>query len=437
MTDYARVVSFIFDLFSHEFATQLFFVCLLMTFAFKKRNLFWLRYLLGWGALVGVMWLFRCFVPVPAVLIYLIVLSLLFGIVMLSFKVNFLQALFFVVTAHCIQNLISNVAYMLIYVVMLGTGKNEDYVYYYVEMPIVFAVGLVIEFFTVVRSLRNHEELAFNNIVVLYCSVAFLGVAIFLTHYARNAMWFLLDGLVYMLAIASLFVMATLIIEFMNLSYKKLQKENAVIVGMLRKDKQRYEQAKLSNEKIMIKYHDILKRMHGGIVDYEEMEECESDREIVHSTYFTGNTALDVVLSEKALMCERLGIRLICTADGEAMSFMKPHHIYSLIGNALENAIESVRREDEPSNKEITFNLMKREFMCVCSVSNYTSRVIEFRDGLPVTNKPNAEEHGFGTRSMKNVVKKYDGQIGFYQDGDIFTVTVTIPIVGSAERKKP
>lgn len=429
MTDYARVVTFIFDLFGYEFVTQLFFVCLLLAFAFKKRTWFWLRYLLGWGGIIGVQWLFRCFVSVPAVCNYVLVLAMVYGVVLLSFKVNFLQALFFVVTAHCYQNLISNVSYIVIYIVLLCTENNAHYSYYYVEMPVIFLAALVVEYFTLVRILRGHEELAFNNLVVLYSSATFIGVAIFLTHYAREAMWFLLDGLIYMLSIATLFVVATLIVEFTNLRYKKLEKENAVIVSMLRKDKQRYEQAKLSNEKIMIKYHDMLQRTHGGIVDYEEMEECEGDSEIVHSTYFTGNTALDVVLSEKALMCERLGIRLICTADGEAMNFMKPHHIYSLVGNALENAIESVRREQSPSNQEITLTVMQREAMCVFSVSNYTSRAVEFRNGLPVTNKPNAEEHGFGTCSMKNVVKRYDGQIGFYQKGEIFTVTVTMPIV--------
>ena len=54
-----------------------------------------------------------------------------------------------------------------------------------------------------------------------------------------------------------------------------------------------------SVKKIQIKYHDIKQREHQGIVDYEELSEIEGDKEILNSTYFTGNPALDVVLSEK------------------------------------------------------------------------------------------------------------------------------------------
>lgn len=57
----------------------------------------------------------------------------------------------------------------------------------------------------------------------------------------------------------------------------------------------------------------------------------------------TGNDALDAILSEKGLACEQGGIAFRCMADGAAVGFMAPTDIYSLFGNALDNAIEASR----------------------------------------------------------------------------------------------
>lgn len=436
MTDYVRAIAFIFDLLGNEFATQLFIISLVFAFIFEKRKLFWLRYLGGWALIVGTQWLIRLeYFPMPAVVNYVFVLLLLFGIYMLGYKIDGSRAAFLIVLVHGVQFALSNVTYIFINALMAGSGRFDWFMYYYIEMPILFVGGTVAAYFLLARPLMRMDEIVFHNKVLLYCVAAFVTVAVFFTHYARMSMWFMAEGVAYLLAIATLFDVATIIICYLNMGHKRLKNENNVLQELLRKDKRRYEQAAISNEKIMIKYHDIKQREHSGIVDYEDLAEIAEDREILNSTYFTGNPALDVVLSEKALLCERLGIRLICTAEGEAMDFMKPHHIYSLVGNALENSIESVRHEKDEANREIKLSVVRRENMCVFTTSNYVSREVTFDNGLPVTDKPNAEEHGFGTRSMRNVVNKYAGELGFYQDGDIFSVTVMLPCPESDSKK--
>ena len=127
-------------------------------------------------------------------------------------------------------------------------------------------------------------------------------------------------------------------------------------------------------------------------------------------------------------MCERLGIRLVCTADGAAIGFMKPHHIYSLIGNALENAVESVKKETDNALKEITVNIIRREQTCIIKIVNYVTRKVAIMEGMPLTEKEDTENHGFGAKSMRNIVEAYGGQISFYQEGDTFTMLAAIPV---------
>ncbi len=214
-----------------------------------------------------------------------------------------------------------------------------------------------------------------------------------------------------------------------NRRNKTLQDENRVLQLLLTKDRQQYRLSKMASEKIQIKYHDIMQRKSSqGIVDYRELSEIDDDKEILFSRYFTGNRALDIVLGEKALECERADIRLICTADGTAMDFMKSYHIYSLIGNALENSIECLNGYDRDELKEIEMSVTKQRDMCVIKISNYAENVIFAEDGLPATTKLDVDNHGYGLKSMKSVVEIYGGEINFSFKDNTFTVNAVIPI---------
>ena len=127
-------------------------------------------------------------------------------------------------------------------------------------------------------------------------------------------------------------------------------------------------------------------------------------------------------------MCERLGINFICTADGQVVNFMKPYHIYSLVGNALENAIESLKDEQDEAMKELTVEIVRREGTCIFKTENFVREKVEISDGMPVTNKSDKENHGFGAKSMRNIVLTYGGQISFYEQNNNFTMLAMIPI---------
>ena len=227
------------------------------------------------------------------------------------------------------------------------------------------------------------------------------------------------------------FLLSATIVAFLmgNLKTNELQNENKILQILLQKDKQQYQLAKTSGEKIQMKYHDILKRnSEQGIVNYEELREIEGDKEVLFTTFFTGNRALDIILGEKALECERAGIRFICTADGSAIDFMKSYHIYSLIGNALENAIESLNSYDRKDVKEIEVSITGQHNLCVIKVSNYAENVTIDDDGFPKTTKKDKENHGYGLKSMKNVAELYGGDMSVSFKDNTFTVKVIIPI---------
>lgn len=99
----------------------------------------------------------------------------------------------------------------------------------------------------------------------------------------------------------------------------------------------------------------------------------------------TGNKTLDMLLAEKMLQCEKDKIVLSCIADGQALNFMAGPDIYSLFGNAVNNAIEGVRNIKEEQKRLITLKVsVKNSFLCIL-VENYFENELEFEEGLPQT----------------------------------------------------
>lgn len=415
--------------FGGEFVVQLIVISAIFL-PCKKRSLWGLRYIFG----LGIILLFgQVKIEAPW---YYVVHFVLNGI-MAAFVYRYrpLQILFMSICMYCLQHIASCTSYGIIFLVVT-LGKDFGlYNYYYIIMPVVCVATMVGAYFTIVKRIKNSGDFRFNNKVMLFIACAFLLVAAVLTHYVRQMMFWQFSALASLMGIAVLFAVLVLVILFMNIRAVSLRQENIILTQLLNKDKQRYEQNKISNEKIQIKYHDLKKLQSGGIINYSELSEVDGDREVLFSTYFTGNTALDVVLSEKALMCERLGIRFICTADGKAVDFMKPYHIYSFMVNALENCIESVRKRED--HRELEVLVVRKNNMCVIKTVNYTDREkLEMYDGVPKTTKTNKEEHGFGVKSMRNVVGLYGGNVRFYVENHNFTVVAVIPIPPEEKEKK-
>ena len=50
------------------------------------------------------------------------------------------------------------------------------------------------------------------------------------------------------------------------------------------------------------------------------------------------------------------------------------------------------------------------------------------KNGLLQTSKSDKEYHGFGMKSMENIVHKYDGVMSFKIDNDIFHLLITFTL---------
>ena len=142
----------------------------------------------------------------------------------------------------------------------------------------------------------------------------------------------------------------------------------------------------------------------------------------------TGNEALDTILTEKSVYCVNRSIRLSCTVNTDRLSGMQVTDLYTLLGNAIDNAIESVEKLEDPDKKVISLTIRSQGQMLHISLENYYEGTIALRDGYPVTSKPDRENHGYGVRSIRLIAQKYGGDIQIAAQNQIFSLQILLPV---------
>ncbi len=231
--------------------------------------------------------------------------------------------------------------------------------------------------------------------------------------------------------IVCVFMMA---MDFEILVNNNLRQANATATAMLAAERRQYELSRENIEAINIKCHDIRHQIRaladgGTVVDRAVIDDIARDIDVYDCQMHTGNDALDTILTEKTLICEREGIPLSCIADGSCLEFMAPTDIYSFFGNALDNAIEASRKVADREHRGIS--VCVRETLGIVSVhveNYYDGDVILAEDGLPATSKLDKTSHGFGTRSMSLVARRYAGTLVIRPERNTFHLAATFPI---------
>ena len=216
----------------------------------------------------------------------------------------------------------------------------------------------------------------------------------------------------------------------------RLQAELEVQRQLRAKQQEQYE---LSRENIALinrKCHDLkhqvaaLRTVRGEEAREASLREIERSVMIYDAIVKTGNEVLDTVLTEKSLLCEREHITMTCVADGSKLDFMDAVDLYTIFGNALDNAIESVTAIPDPERRVIAVTVYTRSSLLLIQLENYYEQPLTFADGLPVTTKGQNSFHGFGMKSIQYTTEKYGGIMTVHAEDHLFILRVSIPMSG-------
>ena len=219
-----------------------------------------------------------------------------------------------------------------------------------------------------------------------------------------------------------------LIILFLNTSAisTRVKEENAMLKMISEKERERYELAKITIDEINIKYHDLKHALKKHDLDEGEEKEIKETLTNYKSIVQTSNRGLNVVIYEYQLKCISKDIELICLLDGDTLSFMKSHHVYSLLSNLLDNSIEAVEKLDK-DKRRINLKINKAGNNTFIALSNYVEKPVEIHGHFSPTTKKDHTKHGYGMRSIEQIVRRYDGEMSIENKGHQFVTKIMLP----------
>ncbi len=227
----------------------------------------------------------------------------------------------------------------------------------------------------------------------------------------------------------------TLFLVYKAFENRILSNEIVILEELDRKKSEQYEISKESVDIINTRYHDLKKLLEtltsfGGTIPQKELDELKNEISNVDCVSMTGNEALDTVFTEKGNYCRKNNIELSVIVDIDDISFISDIELYSIFSNILDNAIEANMALKE--GRAISVSVRCTNGFLIIHCDNPFSGEIK-RDGDTIkTTKSNIAEHGFGIKSIKRSVAKYDGETSITADDGLFNIDIAIPLRSTA-----
>lgn len=227
---------------------------------------------------------------------------------------------------------------------------------------------------------------------------------------------------------------AILYAHLIQCSEYRIRKELESVQNVLQNQYIQYKQSKESIELINYKYHDLKHQI--AVIRSEEnaekrekyLSQMEEEIKQYEAQNKTGNKVLDTVLTTKSLFCIKHDITFTSVADGTLLNFMDDMDICSIFGNALDNAIECEQKIPEKEKRLIHLTVTKQKNFLLLRFENYFESELRYEEGILQTTKKEKEYHGYGLKSIRYIVNKYEGAVSIDTKGNWFDLKILIPM---------
>ena len=219
-----------------------------------------------------------------------------------------------------------------------------------------------------------------------------------------------------------------------NLLETQARQEMSALQNTLNAQYANYKMSSQSIELVNRKYHDLkhqialLRAEARAGQDMPYLDELEHEIKVYEAGNKTGNPVLDTILTGKSIVCQNKGIELTSVADGTLLQFMSAMDLSTLLGNALDNAIESVEHLPRAEQRLIHLSISRQKQFVRIHLENYCEQPPQFEKGLPRTTKHDRQNHGFGTKSIVSIVERYHGSAVMEMKNNWFELRILIPI---------
>ncbi|RJF42441.1 ATP-binding protein [Actinomyces sp. 2119] len=221
-------------------------------------------------------------------------------------------------------------------------------------------------------------------------------------------------------------------------------REVVAVRALLHSQHDQYLASKRVTDVVNRRYHDLrnlvtaIRAETDPGLRRDQLDELEDSVRPYGAHYRTGNPVLDVILTDKGQACVEHGITLTAMADGAAVGFISTVDLATIVGNALDNAVEACAQVGDADRRLVRLDLRAHHGLVLLEVENtFATPPVFSADGSElVTSKEDATAHGFGVTSIRHAAAGYGGEVtvGVTQE-DTFVLRVLLPVPSSARRR--
>ena len=140
-------------------------------------------------------------------------------------------------------------------------------------------------------------------------------------------------------------------------------------------------------------------------------------------TVNSGNPVIDAIIHSKLETCKKEQITIEYLIKITTDIVIDQLELGVLIGNALDNAIESTIK-CESSSKTISLKIFSFGDMISIEVINPTHDTIDLNNLQ--TTKKNKSEHGYGLKGIESITKKYNGNLSISNKDNFFILSAIL-----------
>ena len=144
-----------------------------------------------------------------------------------------------------------------------------------------------------------------------------------------------------------------------------------------------------------------------------------------HKYISTGNIAFDAIVNSKMAICRQENVHFDIFVGDDSIKMLNQIDTGIIFGNLLDNAVEAAIKSEK---RYIQLDLQIKHNYLNIFIKNSIDRSVLSNNELLITSKDNKDLHGLGIQSVKNVVKKYDGMISFFEEKNMFCCQISLHI---------
>lgn len=186
-----------------------------------------------------------------------------------------------------------------------------------------------------------------------------------------------------------------------------------------------YEMQLSESENQSILIHDTKKHLQ-SIALLNERKEYDKVDAYIHqlmdssalkeTVKICDNEMLNAILCKYQRLCSEKQIKIHTDIRSGVLKHVSHKDLTALFCNLLDNAVEAA---EDTLESFIDIAIHQKEntpFIVIIVINSCRENPVFNPDGIPISAKNEKNKHGFGIKSIQNVIKQYDGNLQMYYD---------------------